>query len=68
MESVWSEHVSLRCYMYIGRKVQKATDRNAQLRFRGEAWATGIDLGVVNTYVVIEAMGVNEVGWEEVVD
>ena len=26
-----------------------------------EAWARGIDLGVINIYVVIEVTGVNEV-------
>lgn len=49
-------------------KSRKQPDRSARLRFRREAWATGIDLRVVNTYVVIETMGVNEVGRGEAVD
>lgn len=33
-----------------------------------EAWARGIDLGVINIYAVIEVMGMNEVAQEEGVE
>lgn len=38
------------------------------LKLRREAWARGIDLEVINTYAVVEVLGVNEVVQKEDVE
>lgn len=60
ISSVWFEYAEFE--VLYGTPVEKSRnklDKNARLESRREAWARTIDLGVINTYVVIEVMGVN---------